>query len=116
MHLIGILVEPKNALVKQYKKLFEMDNVELEFKDDAIREIADEALRRNTGARGLRAIIEETMRDIMFEIPSREEIAKVIIDKDTIKTKKPELITVENGKRSPMKVKKSRSRKGPETA
>jgi ATP-dependent Clp protease ATP-binding subunit ClpX len=111
-----ILVEPKNALVKQYKKLFEMDNVELEFKDDAIREIADEALRRNTGARGLRAIIEETMRDIMFEIPSREEIAKVIIDKDTIKTKKPELITVENGKRSPMKVKKSRSRKGPETA
>jgi ATP-dependent Clp protease ATP-binding subunit ClpX len=111
-----ILVEPKNALVKQYKKLFEMDNVELEFKDDAIREIADEALRRNTGARGLRAIIEETMRDIMFEIPSREEIAKVIIDKDTIKTKKPELITVENGKRSPIKVKKSRSRKGPETA
>ncbi|WP_446897635.1 ATP-dependent Clp protease ATP-binding subunit ClpX [Clostridium sp. LBM24168] len=114
--LISILKEPKNALVKQYKKLFELDNVELEFKDDALEAIADEALKRNTGARGLRAIIEETMKDIMFDIPSREEIAKVIVDKDTIKNKKPELITVENGKRSPIKVKKTRPRKGPETA
>jgi ATP-dependent Clp protease ATP-binding subunit ClpX len=111
-----ILAEPKNALVKQYKKLFELDNVELEFKDSAIEAIADEALKRNTGARGLRAIIEETMRDIMFDIPSNEQIGKVIIDKETIKNKKPELITVENGKRTPIKVKKSRSRKGPETA
>ncbi|MCH3962774.1 MAG: ATP-dependent Clp protease ATP-binding subunit ClpX [Clostridium sp.] len=114
--LISILQEPKNALVKQYKKLFELDNVELEFKDDALEAIADEALKRNTGARGLRAIIEETMKDIMFDIPSREEIAKVIVDKNTIKDKKPELITVENGKRSPIKVKKTRPRKGPETA
>ncbi|AND85811.1 ATP-dependent Clp protease ATP-binding subunit ClpX [Clostridium tyrobutyricum] len=114
--LISILEKPKNALVKQYKKLFELDNVELEFKDEALEAIADEALKRNTGARGLRAIIEETMKDIMFDIPSKEEISKVIINKNTIADKKPELITVENGKRTPIKVKKPRTRKGPETA
>ncbi|MBV4424541.1 ATP-dependent Clp protease ATP-binding subunit ClpX [Clostridium tyrobutyricum] len=114
--LMSILVKPKNALVKQYKKLFELDNVELEFKDEALEAIADEALQRNTGARGLRAIIEETMKDIMFDIPSKEEISKVIINKNTIADKKPELITVENGKRTPIKVKKPRTRKGPETA
>lgn len=114
--LISILQKPKNALVKQYKKLFELDNVELEFKDEALESIADEALKRNTGARGLRAIIEETMKDIMFDIPSKEEISKVIINKNTIADKKPELITVENGKRTPIKVKKPRTRKGPETA
>ncbi len=85
--LISILEKPKNALVKQYKKLFELDNVELEFKDEALEAIADEALKRNTGARGLRAIIEETMKDIMFDIPSKEEISKVIINKNTIADK-----------------------------
>ena len=114
--LISILKEPKNALVKQYKKLFEMDNVELEFTDEALESIADEALKRNTGARGLRAIIEDTMKDIMFDIPSREEIAKVIINKETVSTKQPELINAEGEKRTPIKVKKSRSRKGSETA
>ena len=114
--LVRILKEPKNALVKQYKKLFELDDVELEFKEDSLEAISDEALKRNTGARGLRAIIEETMKDVMFDIPSKEEIAKVIIDKNAVKTKKPELIEAENGKRTPIKLKKSRTRKGPETA
>ncbi len=114
--LVRILKEPKNALVKQYKKLFEFDDVELEFKEDSLEAISDEALKRNTGARGLRAIIEETMKDVMFDIPSKEEIAKVIIDKNAVKTKKPELIEAENGKRTPIKLKKSRTRKGPETA
>ena len=114
--LVSILSEPKNALVKQYKKLFELDNVELEFEDDALDSIAEEALKRNTGARGLRAIIEDTMKDVMFEIPSKEEIAKVIITKETIKTKEPQLINAEGDKRVPLKVKKARNRKGPETA
>ncbi|WP_123054421.1 ATP-dependent Clp protease ATP-binding subunit ClpX [Clostridium sp. JN-1] len=114
--LISILKEPKNALVKQYKKLFEIDNVELEFEEDALEAIADEAFKRNTGARGLRSIIEDTMKDIMFEIPSKEEIAKVIIEKDTIKTKQPKVVKAEEGKRTPLKVKKSRTRKGSETA
>jgi ATP-dependent Clp protease ATP-binding subunit ClpX len=114
--LVSILSEPKNALVKQYKKLFELDNVELEFEEDALDAIAEEALKRNTGARGLRAILEDTMNDIMFDIPSKEEIAKVIIKKETIVTKEPELINAEGDKRVPLKVKKARNRKGPETA
>ena len=114
--LVSILSEPKNALVKQYKKLFELDNVELEFQEDALDSIAEEALKRNTGARGLRAIIEDTMKDVMFDIPSKEEIAKVIITKETIETKEPQLINAEGDKRVPLKVKKARNRKGPETA
>jgi ATP-dependent Clp protease ATP-binding subunit ClpX len=115
--LINILSEPKNALVKQYKKLFEMDNVELEFDVKALENIAEEAIKRSTGARGLRSIIEETMKDIMFDIPSREEIAKVIIDENAIKTKEPQLIMAEGEKRLPLKTgKKGRTKKGPETA
>lgn len=82
--LIRVLVEPKNALVKQYQKLFDMDHVELVFEDDALDAIADEALKRKTGARGLRAILENVMMDIMFDIPSREDIARVRINKDAI--------------------------------
>lgn len=114
--LINILTVPKNALVKQYKRLFEMDNVELEFSKDGIEAIADEAMKRNTGARGLRAIIEDIMRDIMFDIPTHEEIAKVIISSDTVRTKKPEIVLAEGNKRVPVKIKKSRGRKNPETA
>lgn len=114
--LVSILGEPKNALVKQYRKLFEMDNVELEFTEDALQAIAEEAMKRNTGARGLRSIIEDTMKDIMFEIPSREEIAKVIVTRETVEKKVPELIMAEGDKRQPLKVKKARNRKGPETA
>ena len=82
--LIRVLVEPKNALVKQYQKLFEMDDVELVFEDDALDAIAEEALKRNTGARGLRAILENVMMDIMFDIPSRDDIARVGITRDAI--------------------------------
>lgn len=115
--LINILSEPKNALIKQYKKLFEMDNVELEFENKALECIAEEAIKRNTGARGLRAIIEETMKDIMFEIPSREEIAKVIVDENAVKTRKPEYVLAEGEKRTQIKApKKGRAKKGSVTA
>ena len=88
-----ILVEPKNSLVKQYKKLFEIDNVELVFKDDAISAIVDKAVERKTGARGLRSIIEEIMTDIMFEIPSNPKIAKCTITRDTVLNgKEPEVV------------------------
>jgi len=82
--LIKILTEPKNALVKQYKELFAMDGVELEFEEEALRAIANKAIKRKTGARGLRSIIEEIMLDIMFEIPSRDDIKKCIITKETV--------------------------------
>ena len=82
--LIKILTEPKNALVKQYQKLFQMDDVELEFEEEALVEIAKSAMERKTGARGLRSIIESIMLDIMFEIPSREDIEKCIITKETV--------------------------------
>ncbi|HGG0418428.1 ATP-dependent Clp protease ATP-binding subunit ClpX [Clostridium botulinum] len=114
--LIKILTEPKNALVKQYKKLFELDDVELEFNEEALKGIADEAINRNTGARGLRAIIEDMMREIMFDIPSQENISKVIVNEDCIKTRKPELIEAEGGKRLPIKPKKGKKRKDSETA
>ena len=88
-----ILVEPKNSLVKQYKKLFEIDNVELVFEDDAISAIVDKAVERKTGARGLRSIIEEKMTDIMFEIPSNPKIAKCTITRETILNgKEPEVV------------------------
>ena len=77
--LMEILTEPKNALVKQYQKLFELDDVELEFSSDALEVVADLAIKRGTGARGLRAIMEETLLGVMYEIPSKPEVAKVII-------------------------------------
>ena len=79
--LIRILQEPKNSLIKQYTKLFELDGVGLEFKDDAVEAIADKALERKTGARGLRAIMEAVMLDLMYRIPSDETISKCVIDK-----------------------------------
>ncbi|TDD57386.1 ATP-dependent Clp protease ATP-binding subunit ClpX [Kribbella antibiotica] len=82
--LIKILSEPKNALVKQYRRLFEIDNVELEFTDDAIDAIADQALLRGTGARGLRAIMEEVLLNVMYEVPSREDVAKVVVNKGVV--------------------------------
>ena len=95
--LARILIEPKNSLVKQYKKLFEIDGVELEFKDDAINSIVDKAIERKTGARGLRSIIEEIMTDIMFEIPSNPKIAKCTITKETVlEGKEPEVIIDES--------------------
>jgi len=82
--LVRILVEPRNALVKQYKKVFELDNVELEFDNDALEAIAEQALTRGTGARGLRAILEEVLLQVMYEIPSRDDIARCVIDRNTV--------------------------------
>ena len=82
--LVSILSQPKNALVKQYTRLFEMDNVELEFSDDALDAIADQAIHRGTGARGLRAIMEEVLLPVMYDIPSRDDVAKVVVTKETV--------------------------------
>ena len=82
--LVRVLTEPKNALVKQYKKLFEIDGVELEIEEDALKAIANQAIERNTGARGLRSIMESVMMDIMFEIPHRDDVEKVIVTKTTV--------------------------------
>ncbi|MBZ9688980.1 ATP-dependent Clp protease ATP-binding subunit ClpX [Clostridium estertheticum] len=115
--LVKILSEPKNALIKQYKKLFEMDNVELEFEEQALKAIAKEAIKRKTGARGLRSIIEDTMKEIMFDIPSNEQVSKVIVNEDTIRTRNPQLILAESGKREKLKLtKKIKTKKGIETA
>ncbi|MBB3664320.1 MULTISPECIES: ATP-dependent Clp protease ATP-binding subunit ClpX [Prauserella salsuginis group] len=83
--LVQILTEPRNALTKQYTKLFELDNVELEFTDTALEAIADQALLRGTGARGLRAIMEEVLQPVMYDIPSREDVAKVVITEQTVR-------------------------------
>lgn len=94
--LIKILTEPKNALVKQYQKFLELDNVQLEFKDEALKGIAAEALKRNTGARGLRAIIESIMRNVMYEVPSRADVAKCIVTKEVVLSKEePILVTID---------------------
>lgn len=96
--LIAILTQPKNALVKQYKKLFELDHVELEFTDEALKVVAQEAIKRNTGARGLRSIIETALLDVMYELPSREDISKCIITADTVKASKRPLLYNISGK------------------
>ena len=94
--LIRILTEPKNALIKQYQKFLELDNVQLEFKEDALKAIAGEALKRNTGARGLRAIIEAIMRNVMYDVPSRADVAKCIVTREVVLTKEePILVTVD---------------------
>lgn len=95
--LVRILKEPKNALVKQYQKLLEMDNVELEFEDAALEAIAKEAIKRNTGARGLRAIIESIMLDVMFEVPSRNDVEKCIITEQVVKEKLPPILNLKDG-------------------
>ncbi|MDD4343940.1 MAG: ATP-dependent Clp protease ATP-binding subunit ClpX [Eubacteriales bacterium] len=103
--LVSILTEPKNALIKQYQKLFSLENVDLEIEKEALLKIAEKTLLRNTGARGLRAILEEIMMEIMYEIPSRKDIKKVIITEDVIEN---------NGE--PIVVLKEKTRKNAETA
>lgn len=108
-----IVTKPKNALLKQYKKLVELDSVELEFTEEALDLIVDKAIERNTGARGLRSIIEEIMRDVMYDIPSNPKIAKCTITKECVldKNAKPELVIDENKKKEPIKIrKKSKTR------
>ena len=79
-----IITEPKNSLLKQYIKLFAIDNVEIEFEDDAIEAIAELAIEQNTGARGLRSIMEGFMMQIMYSVPSRDDVSKIIITRDTV--------------------------------
>jgi ATP-dependent Clp protease ATP-binding subunit ClpX len=91
--LISILTEPKNALLKQYKELFKMDNVDLEVEKEALEVIAEKALEINTGARGLRGILESIMTEVMYDIPSRNDVKKCVITKDTIINKsEPKLV------------------------
>ena len=105
--LIQILVEPKNALLKQYKRLFEMDGVELEVDDEALRAVAKRAIERKTGARGLRGIMENLMLNVMYDIPSRDDIEKCIITKDTIENAhEPTLVISDAKKRKTTKKKK----------
>jgi len=82
--LVQILIEPKNALAKQYKKLFKLDNVDLSFTKEALKAIAKQAIKRKTGARALRSILENLMLDIMYEIPTRQNVKKCIIDKQHV--------------------------------
>ena len=91
--LLRVLLEPKNSVIKQYQKLMQFDNTELEFEQDALEEIVEKALDRNTGARGLRSIVENALMDIMYETPSDDSIEKVIITKESIQgTEKPKII------------------------
>ncbi len=117
--LVRILSEPKNALTRQYRKLFELDGVELEFNEDALTAVAKEALERKTGARGLRAILEKAMMDLMYEIPSEDTIRKVIITKEMIeKSGEPTIITGDSSGKIRTHAHRNRTRKhdGPETA
>jgi len=96
--LVRVLTEPKNALVKQYTKLLDYDGVDLEFKTEALRAIAKEAIKRNTGARGLRAIMEKIMLNVMYEAPSRTDIKKCVITEETITNNEPPLLLAESNK------------------
>lgn len=97
--LVRILTEPKNALVKQFQKLMEIDGVALSFDDEALLQIAKEALKRKTGARGLRAIIEGIMRNVMYEVPSIEGVTACRVTKEVVMTKKEPVLTIENKKK-----------------
>jgi ATP-dependent Clp protease ATP-binding subunit ClpX len=98
--LLAILTEPKNALTRQFKRLFEMDGVELEFEDEALKVVAQKAIERKTGARGLRSILEDVMLDIMFDIPSRSDIQKCVITRDVIEKKCEPVLLLKEGKKS----------------
>jgi len=99
--LVRILTEPRNALVKQYQRMFEIDGVELELSEDAIEAIADQALLRGTGARGLRAILEEVLQPVMFEVPSRDDVARVVITRDVVLDNVNPTIVPREAKRTP---------------
>ncbi len=109
--LIKILTEPKNALVKQYQKLFEMDGVALEFEEEALRLVAKKAIERKTGARGLRAILESAMLNVMYEIPSRNDIEKCIITKETIEKGSEPIVILSDDLRSRNALKKPKGKR-----
>ncbi len=98
--LVKILTEPRNALVKQYQKMLQMDSVELEFKDEAVGAVAREAMRRNTGARALRAIIEDIMLDVMYDMPGRSDVAKCIITREVVENHEEPLLVTAQGTKS----------------
>ena len=98
--LLAILTEPKNALTKQYKKLFEFENVTIEFREDALREIAEQAIARKSGARGLRSIVEHALLEVMYEIPSMVGLKQVVVDKNVIKNKMKPLYIYEDEKKT----------------
>jgi ATP-dependent Clp protease ATP-binding subunit ClpX len=92
--LITILTEPRHALTKQFRRFFEFDDIELVFSEDSLDAIADKALERETGARGLRSILEETLLDVQFELPSRRDVTKCVVTKETIEQgRRPTLVT-----------------------
>ena len=91
--LVKILNEPKNSLIKQYQRLFEFENVELEFKDEAIIEIAKKAIAKKTGARGLRSILENILLKTMFELPDMQDAIKVIVDRSSVKGNSEPIVT-----------------------
>jgi len=94
---VRILTEPRNALVKQYQKIFELDGVALELKENCLQAIAEEAMKRNTGARGLRAILEETLLDVMFDLPSRDDIERCVVTREVVVNgENPILVTKDN--------------------
>ena len=101
--LVSILTEPKNSLVQQYRKLFQLDQVELCFTDDALHAIARKTLERHTGARGLRSIMEGLLQDLMFNVPSEYEIEKITITGDTVEKGEPPLLE-RNADRKPVKI------------
>ena len=98
--LLEILTKPKNALTKQYKKLFEFEGVTVEFREDALHEIAKQAIERKSGARGLRSIVEHALLDVMYELPSMPGLKQVVIDKNVIKTKSKPLYVYEDEKKA----------------
>lgn len=108
--LVQILTEPKNALVKQYQKLFEMDDVLLEFETDALDSIAEKAIVRSTGARGLRAILEEIMLDVMYDIPSSTNVEKAVISKDTVDNNLTPVLTINENKKTMKKTVSKKAR------
>ncbi|HHZ13274.1 MAG: ATP-dependent Clp protease ATP-binding subunit ClpX [Caldicoprobacterales bacterium] len=109
--LVQILKEPKNALVKQYQKLLEMDGVTLEFEEEALRYIAKRAIERKTGARGLRAILEKIMLNVMFDIPSRDDVEKCIITKETVINNSDPILILSEGQRGRKTIKKTKDKR-----
>jgi ATP-dependent Clp protease ATP-binding subunit ClpX len=100
--LIRILTEPRNALVRQYRRLFELDGVDLEFTDDALEAVADQAILRGTGARGLRAILEEVLMSVMYEVPSRKDVEGVVITSESVlENVNPTLVPRDVARRTP---------------
>ena len=109
--LVKILTEPKNALIKQYQKLFELDGVSLEFEQEALRMIAQKAIERKTGARGLRSILEGIMLNVMYDIPSRDDVEKCIVTKDTVLNSADPILILTDGQKVKKASKKQKEKK-----